>query len=76
MHRNRRRAWVGLLDHLVGARQQKRRNFDVLRLRGLQIDDELEFVRRLHRQVGGIGALEDAMHIGCGAPVLVVEIDP
>ena len=45
-------------------------------LRDRQVDDKLELVRRLHRQVGGVAALENAIHIGRGAAVLVVEIDP
>jgi hypothetical protein len=32
-------------DYLVGDRQQGRRNADAERLGGLQVDDELEFIR-------------------------------
>jgi hypothetical protein len=46
------------------------------RLGGVEVDDKLELVRRLHRQVCGAAALEKAIHIGRGAAVLVVEIDP
>ena len=48
------------LDHLVGAREHRRRNFDAQRTRGRQIDDELEFGGLHHGQVGGFSALEDA----------------
>jgi hypothetical protein len=37
----------GLFDHLVGQREQRRRNFKPERFGGLQIDDELE-LGRLH----------------------------
>src|ERR1700757_1517825 len=38
-----------LLDHLVGAREQRRRHFELERFRGLRIDHQLELIRRLHR---------------------------
>jgi len=40
-----------LLNHLVGAREQRRRNGDAERPGRLQVDDELEFGRLLDRQV-------------------------
>ena len=44
------------------------------RLRGLEIDDELEFGRRLHRHVGGLLALKDAIDIPRGPPDRIVGI--
>ena len=41
------------------------------RLGGLEVDDQFEFGRRLHRQVGRLLALEDAVDVAGGAPVLV-----
>ena len=41
------------LDHLVGAAEQRERNGEAERLRGDQIDDELEFGWLLDRNVGG-----------------------
>jgi hypothetical protein len=38
-----------LLDHLVGAGEQCRWDFDADRPRGLQVDDEFVFGWRLHR---------------------------
>src|SRR5262249_41505232 len=52
-----------LFDHLVGTRQQCRGNFESERLRGLQVDDELELRRLLHRQVTGLLALENARRV-------------
>jgi len=40
-----------LIDHLVGDRQCVRRNGEAQRLGRLHVDDQLEFVRRLNRQV-------------------------
>src|SRR5437870_3333660 len=63
-----------LLDHLVGARKQRRRNFDANRPRGLEIDHQLILGRRLHRQVGRLLALEDAIDIGSRLAVLVDNV--
>src|SRR5262249_58725822 len=46
-----------------GAREQRRRNFQVKRPGRLEIDDELDFGRLHDRQIGGLGALEDASDI-------------
>src|SRR5207244_1653128 len=45
-----------LFDHLVGARQQRGWNGDAERLRGLQVDDQFEFGRLFHREIGRFGA--------------------
>src|SRR5262245_42394347 len=40
-------------DHLVGASEERGRNFKAERLRGLKIDNQLKFSRLQHRQVRG-----------------------
>src|SRR6266536_5820097 len=57
-----------LLDNVVGDGEDGGRYGHAQRLRGAQIDHELES-RQLHRQIGGWGAFEDLVHVPGGAPV-------
>ncbi len=50
-----------LLDHLVGKCQQGRRNFEPGGLRRLKVEDKRIAGRLLERQIGRLGALEDAV---------------
>jgi hypothetical protein len=65
-----------LFDHLVGAREQGRRHLKTKRLRGFEIDDQLVFSRRLHRQIGRLLAFEDAVDVAGGAAKLIDNIIP
>jgi hypothetical protein len=67
---------LGANKNLVGAGEQRGRHVDAERLGGLQVDDELVLCRRLHRQVSGLLALEDAVDVAGGLPVHVDEIRP
>src|SRR5712691_6505204 len=54
------------MDQLIRAQQQGLRDRQAERLRGLEVDDQLELGRLLHRQVGGLGALQDLIHVRGG----------
>src|SRR5262249_49401213 len=64
------------LDHLVGAGDERRRNFEAERLGSLDIDHEFVFGRLLDWQLGGLLALEDAIDIAGRLPVLIDPIGP
>src|SRR5262249_54873300 len=57
---------AGLFDQLVGAAAQRERHSQAERLGGLQVDDQLDLRGLLHRQVGGLLALEDATGVDAG----------
>jgi putative ABC transport system substrate-binding protein len=57
---------VRLFDHLVSAGEQRRRHIKPERLRGLQVDHQLEPGRLLDWKVSGFFALEDSTNINTG----------
>src|SRR5215470_3213535 len=76
-----RRTWAGggwaglerldgipLLDHLISAGQERRRNGQAERLGSLEVDHQLEFPRLLHRQVARLSALQNSVDIDGGTP--------
>src|SRR5215472_13373860 len=65
---------ASLLDHLVGNGQQRWRHRKIDRSRGMQVDDELEFGRLHHRQVGRLLALKDAPGIDPDLAILVQDV--
>ena len=57
-----------LFDHLVGAREQEWRHCEPNCPRGLEIDDQFELRRPLHRQICRLFSLEDFVDINRGPP--------
>ena len=51
-------------DHLVGAGEERRRHREAARFGSLEVEHQLVLGRRLHRQVGGLLALKDAIDVG------------
>jgi hypothetical protein len=56
-----------LLDHIVGASEQRWWNGQSERFRGLEVNCQLVLCRRLRWQFGRLLAFEDAIDIACGA---------
>src|SRR5262249_57405638 len=65
------RAFMHSFDQRVGARDERRRNFEAERLRGFQIDGQFEPGRLQHRQIGWARFLEHERRI---RPLLAVPI--
>jgi hypothetical protein len=53
----------GLLDHLVGTTEQRRGDREANQFRCFEIDNKIEFGRLLYRQVRGIDASQDFVHV-------------
>src|SRR5688572_20648499 len=60
-----------LLDHLVGAAEQRERKGDAERPCRLEVDDQLDFRRLHYRQVGRLLALENPAGVDADLPVTV-----
>src|SRR5262245_1337202 len=58
-------------DYLVGTGEQRGRHFNAECLGCLEIDRQLVLRRRLHREVGGLGTLQDAIDVAGRSPVVV-----
>src|SRR5262245_60970168 len=63
-------------DHLIGAGEQRRRHLEAKRSRRFEVDDQLVLGWRLHRQIGWLRTLEDAIDVTRRAPILIDEIRP
>src|SRR5262245_26133685 len=62
------------LDHLVGEGEQLIRHNEAECLRGFEIDDELDFGRLQHRQIGGLCTLENPSNIIASLQKCVAKI--
>src|SRR5215470_11082368 len=60
-----------LLDHLVGAQQNRLRYRKAKRLGGLEVHGHLKFCRKLHREIARLRAAQNAINIS-GGPTKVV----
>src|SRR5262249_35213824 len=54
---------VELFNHLVSPGEEHRGHFEVERLGSFQIDEELEFVGPIDRDVARLGPVEDLVHV-------------
>src|SRR6266516_656283 len=57
-----------------GAGEQRGRNGEAERLRGFEIDNQLEFGRLLDGQVRRLRSLEDLAHVASGAPIQIRKV--
>ena len=65
-----------LFDNFIGAILQRLRHGDAEGLCGLEVDEQLDFACLLHRQVGGLLALENAADIPSSEAVRVYDAAP
>ena len=58
-----------LFDYLIGPQQQCLRDCESERFGGLEVDHQLEFRGLLNGEIGGLGALEDLVHVDRSTPL-------
>src|SRR5438445_11627527 len=73
------RGWAKAHDdslvYLIRPQQERLRDREPQSLRGLEIDDQLELRCLLHRQIGGLGAVQELDDKCCRSPVQIRDID-
>src|SRR5262249_39161051 len=72
-HPSPTRTHASSFDHLVGAGEQDRGNFEAKRFRGLEIDDELELDRLFDWKVGRLRPAQNLVDVVGGTPGQVLE---
>src|SRR6516165_326811 len=60
-------------DHLVRGGLKRRRQREIERLHGLEVDHQLELGRLQHRQVGRPRTFENAPGIDAGLPIAIAD---
>ena len=65
-----------LFDHFIGAREDGRRDYETHCFCGFEIDYQRVLVRCLHRKLGRLLALEDAIDVARGAPIEIDRVGP
>src|SRR5262245_6696471 len=63
------------LDHFVGPRLEKPRHLEPESLRSLEIDDQLELRRLLHRQISRLRAIENSIYILGRAAKMIIPVE-
>ena len=67
---------VFLFDQLVRAQQDRCRHIEAKRLGGRHIEHGLVFHRHLHRQIGQLLTLKDAVDVGGGGASMAYLVRP
>ena len=63
-----------LFDHLVCLEEDRLRNREPQRLGRFEVDDQLELRGLLDGEIGGLGAFQNLVHVGGGAPEALGDI--
>src|SRR5262249_22351287 len=70
VHRSKK----NLLDHLVGAAKQRKRDRQAERPSGFEVNDQLDFSRLVNRQVSRLGTFENSPCVDANLPIGISKI--